>query len=525
MLQSYRSRLVSYSIVLMLFLSVTLIYSYFYLRSLITNEAEAHVERMVQLSKSKLEDERNELLRYAEIVGDDLRFKEYMFVVTKIGSDSEPLQDIYDRHFGWLPIDRLVVLSNEGKILVGDPGSDLAKQLKPLTRGPMRKVFYVHGDKGLELVAIAPVFYRDSQLGSVAVTHIIGDEWLNRQQKDTGGEIFIEKDNKVLVSSSAKLRGRLFKPSDNRVTFNQEAYRTYQIDLSGDQKDLPHIWFGLSEAKMDERLGLHTRVIALSVVIGIVAILTMVFLLFRNFTLPLTKLVSLTRQIAKGDLPELEKTSGKDEFTELSNHFADMVQALREKQEEIDQIHAELEKSAITDMLTGLYNRRYLHLIFPKLVAQARRDSRYLGAISVDLDFFKNINDTYGHLIGDVCLVQFSDELKKISREYDYLFRMGGEEFLIVTVVENVADLVFMAEKLRVAIEETSVIYQNQAITMTISCGVSCADLNGDPEDVMLNQMLSRADKALYEAKNTGRNQVCVAPLLGETHQSDRKIQ
>ena len=512
MLHSYRFKLILYSIILMLFLSVTLIYSYFYLRSLVMNESEIHVERMVQLSKAMLDNERSELLRYAEIVSNDLRFKEYMFIVTKIGGDSAPLRDIYERHFGWLPIDRLAIHSAKGEILSGDPKSTLAQQLKPLAGEPGEDMFYVHGDKGLELVAKAPVHYRDTQLGSVSVTHIIGNAWLSKLEKNTGGNIFIEKDNKVLLSSSANLKSKPFKPYDNRVTLNGEIYRTFQIDLSGNQKNLPHVWFGISEAELGERLELHTRVISLFVAIGIFAIFIMGYWSIRNFTRPLTKLVKLTRKIAVGELPSLEKSSGKDEFTELSNHFVDMVHGLREKQKEIDKAHAVLEKSSITDMLTGLYNRRYQHMIFPKLVALARRDKRCLGTISIDLDFFKKINDTYGHLAGDKCLVEFSDRLKKISRENDYLFRVGGEEFLFLAVTKDSEDILLIAEKLRAAIADKPITYEDHSIKLTISCGVTYADLSL-PDDMMLNQMMLRADEALYEAKNSGRNRVCASPL------------
>ena len=192
-----------------------------------------------------------------------------------------------------------------------------------------------------------------------------------------------------------------------------------------------------------------------------------------------------------------------------------MVNALKDKQKEIDHVHSTLEKSAITDILTGLYNRRYLQVIFPKLEAEARRNDSQIAAILIDIDYFKKINDTYGHVTGDMALAHFADELKKYSRANDYLFRIGGEEFLILSITEDINGIYKFAEKLRLAIEQSSLHYMGNDIQLTISCGISLADLSNDNEAV-ITHMLSLADKAMYEAKKQGRNRVCVTAGLAE---------
>jgi diguanylate cyclase (GGDEF)-like protein len=186
-----------------------------------------------------------------------------------------------------------------------------------------------------------------------------------------------------------------------------------------------------------------------------------------------------------------------------------MLQSLREKQEEIDRAHKRLEESAITDSLTGLNNRRYLKQIFPKIFAQAQRETHCLSGLMLDLDFFKRINDQYGHLAGDQCLTHMGEILKDSCRASDYIFRMGGEEFLILSLGDTALGGELLAEKIRNTLAKKPVTYKQALINMTTSIGVSITENNLDPE-AALTSLLFHADKALYAAKKNGRNQVVI---------------
>ena len=144
-----------------------------------------------------------------------------------------------------------------------------------------------------------------------------------------------------------------------------------------------------------------------------------------------------------------------------------------------------------------------------KLIAQGSRENLLVYATLLDLDHFKKINDTYGHLAGDQCLVSFADLFKHTSRASDYLFRIGGEEFLILSIHKNIMDAVNFADKLRASVEKTSVRFEEHLIKMTVSGGVSCAVEENNTETT-LKQMLANADVALYKAKHSGRNRVCL---------------
>jgi len=512
---SYRTRLLIYSLGMMLFLAGTLLYSYQYVKKLIYTEAEEHISRVAQLSHMRLEDTRHSLQRYTEIVRDDLRLQEYLFVVSKIGSDSKPLQELYKRHFGWLPIDRYLIVDSNNKIIIGHKHHDLYTKLLPLLQTDQSGTFYVEYKNGLEVVAMSAINYRDSSLGTFIVSRDLTQAWLNQHHQDTGIIAFFEQHGIIISSSLAELNGAQIDTEKAQLSFKNDTYHIERLSLKNMPADLPKLWFALSNTELTKRLHQHQQTILTNAGIGIIAILVLGLLLIRNFSKPLTQLMQLTKQIANGHLPLVSKSQAKNEIAALANHFADMVIALKDKQAEIERVHATLEKSAITDILTGLYNRRYLQVVFPKLVAQAQRDNNQIAAILIDLDHFKKINDTHGHVTGDMCLAGFSDELKKFSRANDYLFRIGGEEFLVLSISEDLQGICQFAEKLRQGVEQNPVRYAGKIIPMTISCGITIATPT-DSNQENITRILSMADKAMYEAKQNGRNRVCLASGLSD---------
>lgn len=513
-IQSYRARLVVYIILLILFLLGTLGYSYRYTHQVILDEADNHLVRLKQLFNSHLNSERDELQRYAAIVAQDLRLKEYMYVVTGIGGDSQPLRKLYDREFGWLPIDDKLILTNNNQVLVGEEHSDLAAAVQQYTDTRGKGLFYYQGKTGLEVVAVTTIQYRDNIMGHVAVSLSLNQEWLDKNKKITEGEFFLIENKKIIKTTLKTVGDSQFDPENNKLMVDSVSYRIYQIDLPGNNTQKPALWFGLSEKDIIAKLEKHRRFMLGLIGVGIAGILLLGLIIIRNFSRPLNQIKQLTYQVAAGELPALVKHKVTNEFDELSNHFADMLKALREQQKEIEITQNKLEQSAITDSLTGLYNRRYLQEVFPKLLAQTEREKLSVYATLLDLDLFKKINDTYGHIAGDQCLISFADQLKSESRISDYLFRIGGEEFLILSVHKNIMEAASFADKLRSRIEDGQVRYAEHRINMTVSGGISCAG-KGDSAESTLEQMLSQADAALYKAKSAGRNRVCIGATRG----------
>lgn len=160
-------------------------------------------------------------------------------------------------------------------------------------------------------------------------------------------------------------------------------------------------------------------------------------------------------------------------------------------------LNKELEISSQTDKLTSLYNRAKLDSILEKEIKYKKRYDTQLSLAIVDIDFFKNINDKYGHIVGDIILREFADILSKSIRETDYLGRWGGEEFLLIFPQTTNLEAKIIAENLRKIIEESD--FYNK-IKITASFGIAeCKENNP-------TKCISNADKALYEAKNSNRN-------------------
>jgi diguanylate cyclase (GGDEF)-like protein len=154
------------------------------------------------------------------------------------------------------------------------------------------------------------------------------------------------------------------------------------------------------------------------------------------------------------------------------------------------------------DYLTNIPNRRHFFEIGTKSLHIAKRENIHLSVICIDIDFFKNINDTYGHNIGDEILKLISKNMNKYIRKSDILARIGGEEFAILLNNTNEKNAYILAEKIRLAIKNLSYRNNDIEIKTTITLGIS--QLRQEDND--LDSIIIRADKALYQAKNTGRN-------------------
>lgn len=162
------------------------------------------------------------------------------------------------------------------------------------------------------------------------------------------------------------------------------------------------------------------------------------------------------------------------------------------------------ELEAGRDELTRLLSRKYLSVVLSKEVAYARKRGITFALLAIDIDFFKSINDTYGHEAGDMVLQQFSELLSNRSRAGDYVFRLGGEEFLILLVDVDKEAALRVAQQVSQKIRDEKFFIPNgEVLNLTASLGVTLFD--GHPD---YSKSLRRVDKALYQAKERGRNQV-----------------
>ena len=163
-----------------------------------------------------------------------------------------------------------------------------------------------------------------------------------------------------------------------------------------------------------------------------------------------------------------------------------------------------LEQAALTDGLTGMQNRRYFDDALREYLHEFRRIDRPVGLMILDLDHFKQVNDTHGHDVGDEVLRAVAACLRGMTRYHDVVARLGGEEFAVVTPNMDVELLARFAERIRKAIANLSIMSGNVRLKVTTSVGLAVWDHKESAED-----FYRRADRQLYEAKKQGRNRVC----------------
>ena len=175
-------------------------------------------------------------------------------------------------------------------------------------------------------------------------------------------------------------------------------------------------------------------------------------------------------------------------------------------QRQLTEALEKLELSSVTDGLTQVYNRRYLQQRFTGEFARVQRSPQALSLLMFDLDFFKKINDGYGHLGGDEVLKGVASRVKGLIRGHDIFGRYGGEEFALILPDTDEAGAYTLAERIRKSLEAAPIDFGEQKIIATASIGLCSVQ----PEFHSYEQWLQAADDALYHAKRNGRNQVAI---------------
>lgn len=179
---------------------------------------------------------------------------------------------------------------------------------------------------------------------------------------------------------------------------------------------------------------------------------------------------------------------------------------VRERTQDLERANQKLQELSLTDGLTGLFNRRHFDESFELQFKRAIRDATPLAILMIDADHFKRVNDTFGHLAGDDCLVTISTILRQqIKRDNDLVARFGGEEFAVLLMNTEPHYASRMAEQIRHEVEQAKIEIAGETLTLTVSIGIAATTPGNESHP---SQLLHAADEALYKAKSSGRNRV-----------------
>jgi len=266
-----------------------------------------------------------------------------------------------------------------------------------------------------------------------------------------------------------------------------------------------------------------------------IALVVAIAIWMSNYiTSKIKKLLIGTEKFAQRQLDYQITVSSKDEIGELEQSFNKMAsqidqlmdkerqfsQSLEEKVTErtvqlekqakqLEDAQVKLREMAYRDPLTDLYNRRYFKEVSKELLSLAKRENDPLGLILIDIDKFKIINDSHGHDIGDIVLVRCTQELSNSIRESDLIARIGGEEFAIIFPKTDQKSVEILANNIREKMEKLEIeVTPNTIVRFTVSIGLSMLI---NQRDKSISEIAKRADNALYQAKNSGRNRIVVS--------------
>ena len=508
---SYRTRLILYSLLAGSCLAGMFLFLYFYTRVLIEHNLRPQMDGAVNLLNTAIEMEEDRLLNVAKLVRSSPTVLDFFTANASATQANNNLDQSFDRQFDWLPVTRRIIVTYDGGIVLGAEHQDLAQALlahRAISRSP---IFYAELNSGLEMVAWLPIPTNSGRLAVVALTRVIDQQWIESLRDLVGGELFVERNGIIALSSLNSAIGQSFVSDDTkRASIANIPYFVQSVSTIEHYAKAPRFWYGVSLQQSNASLQRHRWLILLIISAGTLSVLGLGIVLARQFLKPLKELINLTHRLKTEGITLTESSS--NEIETLKAQCLDLLRLLQEKHGEIERLGQALERSNITDPLTHLYNRRYLQEIFPKIYAQAKRDRLVLSAIHLDVDHFRQINDRFGHVMGDHCLTHIAQVLGEVSRTNDLVFHIGGEAYFILCVSSEADGVLLLAEKIRSTVEQRALVVHDKLIPLTISAGTSHADFRLKPDEAMA-QLLYNAEKALQAAKFRGRNQVASHPL------------
>jgi diguanylate cyclase (GGDEF)-like protein len=345
---------------------------------------------------------------------------------------------------------------------------------------------------------------------------------------ESTGEILVDSkgDAENLTIELATLGKTVLDTAQDKI---YTSWQTNQLiacrPIRHNSENIGAVLIGLSTEPLDKKISTITQQGILLAMIASIIGAGFSYLLGFQISHPLMKLAEIAAQMADGDLYIRSNPKSQDEIGQLGTAFNRMVTAIQSREGDLRDLtnsleHAVIERTtelqeknealkriAITDELTKIFNRRHFFELAEVEIERTRRYNHPVSVVLIDADHFKNINDSYGHLVGDQILVNLANFLEGNIRRIDIHARYGGEEFIVLMPETDCEDAAISAERIRKLVESTPMTKGGVDVRITISIGIACWDGNGE---MSLDSLLAHADFALYQSKESGRNLVSI---------------
>lgn len=267
---------------------------------------------------------------------------------------------------------------------------------------------------------------------------------------------------------------------------------SYKLEKNGDLLGTLYLTFNITEVNKEVFIK-QNQLLVILITQAFASSFIIFFIIKFKILDPLKILTKQSKLLSNKKLNKEFKWEQDDEIGEFGKSLENTRLSLKE-------MFTKLEEKVLFDNLTQTYNRYGFDEIFQKELKRSNRNKLPISLIMFDIDYFKKINDTYGHQIGDEVLIQLTSKISKEIRQSDYLIRWGGEEFIILSPDIKRDEAIKMAEKIRISIEKEKF---SEIEQVTISMSVV-----EKKEEETTDELLKRLDDLLYNAKNKGRNQV-----------------
>ena len=428
----------------------------------------------------------------------------------------------------------LMILDLSGSLLATSASSDTPPVLPPdwktkvLQKEPVvGEVYYDSQLKARVMLIADPILAANNELLGVLGVKIDAasiDKVLAAYTHTDLDDLFmIDRDGRMMASSRPKAPvsgtralkglpvGRLFQQPSQPMDYSGADGAA----VIGTLRIVPELKWGIV-AQMDKARAFarveRLQKLTVSIVLALLAGLGLcAYLLGLTIVRPLRRLSEGAEQVASGNLDVDLPVRGRSEVGFLTQVFNHMVARLRRSREELDSVNQMLtEKNralhqlSITDDLTGLYNRKHLMETLTSEVIRSGRHRHPFTLLIIDIDHFKQVNDTHGHQSGDDVLCRLAAVFRETIRDCDYVARYGGEEFIVLlTEIEPQLSLE-AAERIRKRTAQETIHSGEESISITVSIGAAFFPGDGDTPQALIQE----ADRALYAAKELGRNKV-----------------